>query len=72
VSTNNGHANIVPADPGNLRALKHGAWSDRALAPCIEEYRERLLALPHVAPVDAAAFRRKGLSEWTARRQSLE
>ena len=54
----NGHAaSLVPAPLGNRRAEKHGLYSagDRALGPGIAAYREELLALPHVAPVDAVA-----------------
>jgi len=53
--TSNGTANLIPAEVGNVRAVKHGIWSERVLAPRIEAYRERLLALPHIAEVDEAA-----------------
>lgn len=46
---------LQPFTPGNLSAARHGLWSNRVLAPRIEAYRERLLALPHVAEVDEAA-----------------
>jgi hypothetical protein len=45
-------SSLVPAEPGNLRALKHGLWSDRALADEIEAEREALLALPWVKEPD--------------------
>jgi hypothetical protein len=48
-------ATLTPAGEGNTLAAPHGLWSDRVLAPRIEAYRERLLALPHVADVDEAA-----------------
>ena len=49
--------NLVAAHPANVSRVVHGLFSegDRVLAPRIEAYREELLALPHVAPVDAVA-----------------
>jgi hypothetical protein len=52
----NGHAaTLVAPERGNVRAVRHGVYSERVLAPRIEEYRDELLALPHVAPVDRVA-----------------
>jgi hypothetical protein len=48
--------NLVASHPGNINGARHGLYSDRVLAPRIEEYRTQLLALPHVAAVDAAAI----------------
>jgi hypothetical protein len=45
-------SSLVPAEPGNLRAVRHGFYSDRALAPEIEAEREALLALPWVKEPD--------------------
>jgi hypothetical protein len=46
---------LVASHPGNANAVRHGIFSNRILAPRIEAYRDELLALPHVAPVDVAA-----------------
>jgi hypothetical protein len=51
----NGSSNLVASHPQNTHAARHGLYSDRVLAPRIEAYRDQLLALPHVAPVDEAA-----------------
>jgi hypothetical protein len=51
-NSNGTPSSLVPAEPGNLRALKHGLWSDRALADEIEAEREALLALPWVKEPD--------------------
>ena len=56
-----GSENLVAQHPANLNAARHGLYSDRPLAPRIEAYREQLLSLPHVAPVDQAA-----IDEWRA------
>ena len=45
-------SSLVPAEPGNLRALRHGLWSERSLADEIEAEREALLALPWVKQPD--------------------
>ena len=49
--------NLVAAHPANVSRVVHGLFSegDRVLASQIEAYRVELLALPHVAPVDAVA-----------------
>jgi hypothetical protein len=50
----NGNAEALqPFEAGNLAAVKHGAWSDRALSAEIEREREALLALPWVKEPDA-------------------
>lgn len=50
----NGHSETLqPFEAGNLAALKHGVWSDRALAPEIERERETLLAMPWMREQDA-------------------
>src|SRR4051812_47576254 len=46
---NKGHGNIVPAEPGNLRALKHGLHSERTLAPEVREIADEILAMPHLS-----------------------
>jgi hypothetical protein len=37
---------LVPAEPGNLLALKHGIWSDRALVDEIAAEREAAACAP--------------------------
>src|SRR5437870_2841987 len=44
---------LRPFERGNVAAVKHGAWSDRALAPEIVAERQALLALPWMREPDA-------------------
>jgi hypothetical protein len=44
--------NLEPAHPGNVNAVRHGAYSDRALEPRREEVVEELMKAPHVIPLD--------------------
>jgi hypothetical protein len=47
--------NLKPAPQGNLRALKHGLYSPRALAAEAEEAADLLMALPHTVEIDRVA-----------------
>jgi hypothetical protein len=50
----NGNAEALqPFEPGNLAAVKHGAWSERYLSDEIERERAALEALPWVKEPDA-------------------
>src|SRR6266700_5552984 len=44
--------NLEPAQPGNVNALRHGAYSARALEPRREEVVEELMNAPHIVPLD--------------------
>ena len=44
--------NLEPAHPGNVNAVRHGAYSARALEPRREEVVEELMNAPHVVPLD--------------------
>ena len=44
--------NLEPAHLGNVNAVRHGAYSARALAPRREEVVEELMNAPHVIPLD--------------------
>ena len=41
--------------PGNMNAVKHGAYSSRALAPRAREIAAALMELPHAVPIDVVA-----------------
>ena len=44
--------NLEPAHPGNVNALRHGAYSARALEPRREEVVEELMKAPHIVSLD--------------------
>lgn len=48
---------LIPSHPGNVSAVKHGAYAagNRVLAPRAAEIAEALLQLPHVQPLDRLA-----------------
>jgi hypothetical protein len=50
-------SSLVPAEPGNVRALKHGAYSDRFMDGRVGEIVTELMALPHVRTIDLPAAR---------------
>jgi hypothetical protein len=45
-------SNLEPAHPGNVNAVRHGAYSARALDVRREEVVEELMNAPHVVPLD--------------------
>ncbi len=49
MAAHNGHANIVPAEKGNFRAVKHGLHSERTLMPEVREIADKILAVPHLS-----------------------
>jgi hypothetical protein len=51
---------LVPAPRGNLRGLRHGAYSKRALAPRAAEVAEAPLELPWAQPLDRLAAEEVG------------
>ena len=53
MNANGTPSSLVPAEPGNLRAARHGLYSDRVIADEIEAERDALLALPWVKEPDA-------------------
>jgi hypothetical protein len=56
--TVNGHANLVPAEVGNGRALKHGAYSPAKLQPRVAELADRLAEIvPASSPSDEPSIR---------------
>jgi hypothetical protein len=52
---NGNPASLPLAEPGNERALKHGAYSGRRLAERAAEVRDALMELPHAQPLDVLA-----------------
>ena len=64
-----------PASPGNLRSLRHGAYSARVKAPRVQEVLDELLREhPHEAPANLRALAElyvtaERLSDWVAGRE---
>src|SRR5438093_11957843 len=62
-----------PAEPGNLRSVRHGAYSARLKAPRVREVLDELLAEhPREAPANLRALAElfvtaERLSEWVAK-----
>ena len=50
-------ASLVPAEPGNVRSWKHGAYSERFADERVAELVGELLALPHTRDIDLPAAR---------------
>jgi hypothetical protein len=46
--SSNGLANLIPAEPGNTRAHKHGIWSSRLREPRAQELYDALMCAPHL------------------------
>jgi hypothetical protein len=53
MSSSNGVANLIPAEPGNVRALKHGVWSERLREPRVKQIYDAVLSAAHVTELDA-------------------
>lgn len=44
---------LVPPPSGNLRAAKHGVYSEPLREPRAQEIFEAIMEAPHVSPLDA-------------------
>ncbi len=49
------HESLIPAQPGNGNALRHGAYSPRTLTPRAQEIAAGLMAAAHTVPLDQIA-----------------
>lgn len=50
-------SSLIPAESGNVRSWKHGAYSDRFLDGRVGEIVTELMALPHVHDLDLPSAR---------------